>query len=509
MDMARTPALLEPSDERAPRPTTQPMREPQALTPPMRIRRAVTLLLMSVIVPGSAQIAAGSRRLGRAGLRVWLVALVATAVAGLLYLFGRSTLLSLATSPTLLTLLALVLFAAAVGWPFLLVDAWRLGRPHLLPLRPRIGVTLLALALVLATSVPLVGVGRRVWAGADFISGVFGSGRTSSASHGRFNVLLMGGDAGPDRVGTRPDSMTLVSIDVDTGRAVLFSLPRNLEDVPFAEGSAAARAMPLGWHCGDKCLLNGIYTWGQEHKDLFPGDQDPGAAAMKQAVAGVTGLDVPYYVLIDLRGFSNLIDAMDGITVTVNQRVPIGGGTSRVSGHIEPGTQTLDGYHALWYARSRHGASDYERMARQRCVMDAMLHQLDPATVLTKFQAIAAAGKNVVSTDIPAGQLDTFLDLAVKAKSQRIGSVQFVPPLINPARPDLALIRDKVSTAITASEKAPGATAPAKTSASSSPSSSSTPSSSSRNGHRSATVPSPSGSPVAEASDISSVCSAA
>ena len=490
--------MLDDSDTRAARPTTLPMREPQALSPALRTRRAITLLVITLVVPGSAQIAAGDRRIGRVLLRLWLGMVAVCLLLGALFLIDRSIVISIFTSPFVLTVLALLLFGLAVVWPLAIADAWRLGRPRSMPGRPRSAVAALAVVLMLGTGLPLVETGRRVWAGADLISSVFGSGSSSAATDGRFNVLLLGGDAGPDRVGTRPDSMTLASVDEKTGRTVLFSLPRNLEDVPFAPGSTAAKAMPQGWSCGDKCLLNGIYTWGSEHKSLFAGERDPGAAAMKQAVEGITGLKVNYYVLIDLRGFSNLIDAMDGIRVTVNQRVPIGGGTSRVSGYIETGTQTLDGYHALWYARSRHGASDYARMARQRCVMDAMLQQLDPATVLRKFQGIAAAGKNVVSTDIPAAELGTFLDLATRARSQQITSVQFVPPLITPARPDFGVLRAKVTAAIQASKqptskqptsKQPASKQPAATPPASKPS---------------AGTP----SAVVETGDIQSVCSA-
>jgi LCP family protein required for cell wall assembly len=490
--MVRTPEALASADRLVPRPPTRLPCEPEIITPVKRVRRAVTLLVLTVVVPGSAQIVAGNRRLGRIALRFWVGVLAVAAFVGLLALTGRSVLLTLATSAAALALVSLALFVGGVCWPLLVVDAWRLGRPQLLPRRSRIGVSALALALVLATGVPMMGAGRRAWAAADFIHGVFGSGYAAKASHGRFNILLMGGDAGPDRVGTRPDSMTLVSIDADTGRTVLFSLPRNLENVYFAPGSSAARAMPRGWNCGDECLLNGVYMWGQQHKALFPEAADPGAAAMKQAVSGVTGLDVPYYVLIDLRGFRDLIDAMGGIELTVNARVPIGGGTSPVSGYIEPGRRRLDGYHALWYARSRHNASDYERMARQRCVMDSMLHQLDPTTVFARFQAIAAAGRNVVSTDLPAGELGTFVDLAVKARSQRVSSVQFVPPLINPARPDMTLIRQKVSSAIEASERAVHGNSGSSGRSSSGSSSAS---------------PSASASPAAQASDVAAVCS--
>jgi len=284
---------------------------------------------------------------------------------------------------------------------------------------------------------------------------------------------------------------------------VLFSLPRNLEDVTFPPGSAAAAARPQGWACGDECLLNGIYTWGSEHRAAFPGVADPGAEAMKEAVEGVTGLKVNYYVLIDLKGFSRLIDAMGGIRVTVNRQVPIGGGSSKVSGYIKPGTQTLDGYHALWFARSRHGADDYERMARQRCVMDAMVHQLDPATVLARFQDIAAAGKQVVSTDVPAGELATFLDLAAKARSQRISSVQFVPPVITPARPDFDLIRAKVAAAVDAAEHGPAS--PAQAARGRNGTGTTPPGAKASPGAEAAT-PSTPASPTAETSDISAVC---
>jgi len=479
------------------RPTLRPMREPEALSPRLRVRRAAYLILVTLLVPGSAQLAAGSRRAGRIVTRAWLAVLAALAVLGLLWLVDRTVVLRLATSPLALGALTVGCFLAAAAWSGLVVDAWRLGRPRLLPRRSRLAMTGLLVVSVALAGLPLVAAGQRTWAAADLITGVFGSGQTSDAVAGRFNVLLLGGDAGADRTGTRPDSMTLVSIDSQTGRSVLFSLPRNLENVPFPAGSAAAKALPKGWACGDKCLLNAIYTWGTEHKALFPAAADPGAEAMKEAIEGVTGLTVNYYVLIDLKGFRRLIDAMGGITVTVGTRVPIGGETSRISGYIEPGTQKLDGYHALWFARSRTGASDYARMQRQRCVMNAMLHQLDPATLLSHFQGIAAAGKDVMSTDIPAGELATFIDLGTAAKSQKVTSVQFVPPLVNPAYPDYTVIHSRVAQAIAESEH-PGT-------ASAVPS----PHASAASQVRASAVPSASGSPAPTSPvDITAACTA-
>ena len=91
--------------------------------------------------------------------------------------------------------------------------------------------------------------------------------------------------------------------------------------------------MPEGWNCGDECLLNGLYTWAQDHADQFPaGTADPGVLATTEAVEALSGLDVQYYVLVDLQGFKGLIDAVGRARHHRAARTPIGGGTSRISG---------------------------------------------------------------------------------------------------------------------------------------------------------------------------------
>ena len=308
----------------------------------------------------------------------------------------------------------------------------------------------------------------------DLMGTVFAGGGDQQAKQGRYNILLMGGDAGKDRSGLRPDSMTVASVDAETGRTVLISLPRNLMGAQFPEYSPLHRKFPKGYRCRDgSCMLNAIYTYATTHKDLYPGVANPGAQATKEAIEGTTGIPINYWVLIDLKGFESLVDAVGGITMDVYRRVPIGGGGSPISGYVEAGkNRHLDGREALWFARSRADSSDYDRIVRQKCVMTAMLDQLDPVTVLTKFNKIAAASKRVVATDIPAGDVNTMLDLALKAKKLPVSSVALMPPLINPGKPDMARARravaDKIAAAEAADERAanPSAT-PAPTPASS------------------------------------------
>jgi hypothetical protein len=90
--------------------------------------------------------------------------------------------------------------------------------------------------------------------------------------------------------------------------------------------------------------------------------------------------------------------------------------------------------------------------------MSAMLQQISPQTVLANFQSIAEASSAMISTDIPAGEVDRFAQLALKARGQKVSTLSLVPPLVpDTADPDIPAIHHAVAKAI---DKAEG-TAPA------------------------------------------------
>jgi LCP family protein required for cell wall assembly len=435
----------------------------------VRYRRALMLMTMTLVVPGSAQLAAGNRRVGLAAMRVWL-ALVAFVVLSIpVALMRHQYAFWLASDTSLLLLVRFVLILLAVGWAGLLVDAWRLGQPLSLSVSHRRavvgvnGVLCFSVAGTLLFGAHLVGVQR------DFILTMFAGDQVSSAHHGRFNVLLLGGDSGAGRWGLRPDSMTIASIDEQTGRTVLVGLPRNMANFPFAQGSVMAKQFPHGFDC-DGCYLNGVSTWAQDHTALFGKSQTPGVDATIMAIEGITGLRINYWAMVNLEGFRDLVDAVGGVTLRIRQPIPVGGLGSDVTGYIKPGTRKLDGHDVLWFARAREGSDDYSRMARQKCVMGAMLHQISPQTALTNFEAIAKASSAMISTDIPPGEVDRFISLALKARSQKISTVSLVPPMIVTAHPDIPTVRRMVDAAIAraegrtpAQQAAPPASEPAPT----------------------------------------------
>jgi LCP family protein required for cell wall assembly len=429
-----------------PRPVVPP--QTQVRSNRVKLRRGLTFLLMTLLLPGSAQMAAGNKRVGRIALRAWAGLVATLLLAAVLALVWRGAFVTLFSSSAPLRVLQAILVLIGICWAALMVDAWRISRPPELARQHRLGFAMLSTALVLVITGALFSSASIVSSQREFMASVFAGGGHAEAVNGRINVLLLGGDAGKTRVGLRPDSLTVASIDTESGRTVLYSLPRNMEDVPFPKDSPLHKQFPNGYGCADhSCMLNAVYTYATEHPELYPDAANPGAQATKEAAEGALGIKINYYALVDLKGFEKLVDAVGGITLTVNKRLPIGGQTpgEKVKNYIEPGTQHMDGHHALWYARSRHADSDYARMARQKCVMNAMLNQLDPVTVLTKFNQIAKAGKQVMETDVPPSEINGLIELAGKAKQKKIKSVAFVPPLVYPGSPDFGLMRRTVA----------------------------------------------------------------
>ncbi|MEP6854010.1 MAG: LCP family protein [Pedococcus sp.] len=307
----------------------------------MRHRRALTLVLLTLVVPGSAQIVAGNRRLGRFAVRVWLALIGLVAVLGLAFLASHTFAIGLLGRGGVLAAMEWLILGYAGLWALLFVDAWRLGRPSSLVVRARRTLTAVTAVMLVVTSGGLVYAAGSVGAGKDALGALFSQGEAVGAVDGRYNVLLLGADTGKNRVGTRPDSIQLVSLDAKTGAPVTFGFSRDTENINFRPGSTMARLIPEGWNCGDECLLNGLYTWAQDHASLFPpGTANPGVLATREAVEALSGLSIQYYVMIDLKGFQKMVDAVGGLDITVKYRTPIGGGSSPILGGSSPAPST-------------------------------------------------------------------------------------------------------------------------------------------------------------------------
>ncbi|MEP6480579.1 MAG: LCP family protein [Rhodoglobus sp.] len=441
----------------------QPVRYPDVKSAKVMTRRAWVLVILGILIPGTAQMLAGNRRFGRFAVGSTFVLWALAIIAALVYFLAYSTFVTVGTNSFVLWIVqAAIVFYAAL-WIVLMVDTLRLVRlVRLAPAARGLVAGLTALSLVLvggvgAYAVMIAGTTRST------VSDVFSGGKIADPVNGRYNIMLLGGDAGPDRDGMRPDSISVVSVEAATGKATIIGVPRNLENVPFVAGSPMAAEYPNGYGADgcqvDVCLINSIYTEVEQvTPDLYPkaiadGSQ-PGIEAMKDAVEGTLGITIQYYVLIDMQGFSDLIDALGGVVIDSMGRYPIAepealddnGNAPPGTPYIEAGAQHMDGFTALWYARIRAGSNDYDRMQRQHQVEEAILQQFDPANLLTKFESVAKAGTKVVSTDIPQSMLGFFVELAGKSRAYpSVDKLEIVPPLIDVNAPDFDYIHQVVA----------------------------------------------------------------
>lgn len=454
-----TPAPARP----APPPSARPAAEAPAASAAAAPRaRSGSCAALSLVLPGAGQLHAGARARGAAMIGVAVALLVAAlALAGqdVAFLLGQALRPEVLLGALALNAAVLLFRAGAIA------DAWRLGR------RPagRVARAALLPALLALAVVPHVAVAWYQWSAYDTVTTIFadvdpgevapglpfgGTGAGGAPEPGplerplsfapdggvppeppapdwppggRLTVLLLGGDAGPGRSGLRTDTMVVATLDARTRRGALLSLPRNMGAVPVPP---AAQGLVPGGRFPD--ILNALYGWAQGHPELFPG-RDPGATALKQVAANLTGLRVDYYALVDFRGFVEMVDALGGVTLDVPRPVldrvsPPEDGQDWIRIDLQPGRQRLTALEAFAYVRARSQSSDYERIRRQRCVMVALARQADPARVLRAFPRLARAARRNVSTDIPRRVLPELVELVAGIDRRKIVSLGFVPP---------------------------------------------------------------------------------
>jgi LCP family protein required for cell wall assembly len=485
--------------------------------------RIVGWTLLGSLVPGTGLIAAGRRGVG--GFVLTVAVLLAVAAAGAALVVNPTTFVaSLVGEPDKILMVTGALLALVLAWMAVVLSTHAATRRYgNLTGGQRTLATLLVFALLAVVAVPTVYAAQDALLARNTIMTMFKStgGPLNKNSKGpdttktdpwagtpRVNVLLMGGDSGLDRVGIRPDTMILASINSHTGDTVLFSLPRNLQRVPFpADRKAAHAQFPDGFYCynaaagaNTECLLNALWTWGDDHPAYYPGDTHPGLTATVEGIEQLTGLTIDQYVMLNLRGFEDFVDAIGGVDINVKEKLPIGGSVEHpvASAWLQPGRQHLNGYYALWYARSRWSTDDFDRIRRQRCVIGAVVQQANPVTLALGFNAILKTLSKNFLTSIPLKDVDAWVQLAERVKKSKVRSLAFTDQLIDTTRPDIPKMHELVQQALD----------PASTT---SPAPSSTPQSTATGGQSTSKKKSstPTATPSVDAStptDLQSVC---
>ena len=278
--------------------------------------------------------------------------------------------------------------------------------------------------------VPLLGSQGWEWAG-----------RTPRGTGERFNVLLLGGDAGPGRWSLRTDSINLVSIDPATGDTAMIGIPRNLTRAPMP--GALAEKFPNGFDN----IINAVYTWGAAHpadvEAVLGRTEEPGASLISAVVGELTGVAVDAFVLVDMQGFIEMVDALGGVEVYLEKNIPAPGnvpGGKHPVADMTKGWHRFDGTGALSYSRSRSSDSDYWRMGRQRCLLANLAAQNTTPELVANWPSISQALRSHVTTNLDPRSIEQLIGLA-RGIDSRARTVSLTPPLVKPSRWSLEEIR--------------------------------------------------------------------
>ncbi|WP_237108041.1 LCP family protein [Nonomuraea sp. MG754425] len=474
-----------PGRSRASRPRPGAPRFAKPLTPASLLGWTA----LSAIVPGAAHLRAGHRRTGLVLISVYAVLLLGALAIGL-SLAGNLANASWLAHEGNMMLVVVISSVLALCWFAVLATSYAVLGPNRLNQHGQIVTGIVVGVLCVAVMSPFALTANYVVAFRNTVGAIFPSDpdpESPETSHNpadpwngrdRVNFLLIGGDAAGNRTGVRTDSMNVASVDLNTGATVLFSLPRNLQHVRFPSSSPLHKQFPNGFmaELPNGGLLNEVWQYANDNPQLM-GGKNKGPRALMDAIGFTLGLKIDYYMLMNMYGFADLVDAIGGLRIKVTEDVKWGGlyGTA---GTIKAGYRKLTGEQALWYGRSRVGSDDFSRMSRQRCVIGAFAQQATPSVILTRFEKIAGAAKRLAQTNIPQGLLPALVELAVKVKDAKITSLQFVPPEFYSGRPDWAKIRTATRKAVSDSlrpRRAQAANVSASPSATASPSTTASP----------------------------------
>ncbi|CZR09103.1 transcriptional attenuator, LytR family [Trichococcus flocculiformis] len=212
------------------------------------------------------------------------------------------------------------------------------------------------------------------------------------------SILLLGvdtGDLGRVEQG-RSDSMMVATINPNTGKAVLISIPRDT----YTE--------IVGYGTMDK--INHAYAFG-------------GTAMAINSVQNLLNIPIDYYVTVNMAGIKEIVDSVGGIDIvsplTFNQE-----GYQFNQGE----TVHLDGDRALAFARMRYEdpAGDTGRQARQRLVIEGVINKvISPSTLLNYTEILGSLSNNVQTNfqtaDYLQLQSNKYLSAARNLVSEQIG----------------------------------------------------------------------------------------
>lgn len=205
------------------------------------------------------------------------------------------------------------------------------------------------------------------------------------------HIVLLGSDEAPDRAGHRTDTIMILSLNPDTSKVTLLSIPRDLF----------------------------VYVPGRSMERINVADTYGGIEMVYQTILYNFGIKIDHWVRVNLTGFVASVNHLGGIDIEVGKYLSDKCGS--VYYEYYPGTYHVDGHTALCYVRMRKTSSDFDRMRRQHEVLDAIFQKVLSVDGLTKLPQLYGEYTEWVESDIGVGDLLPLIPLATNLASGEAG----------------------------------------------------------------------------------------
>lgn len=213
-------------------------------------------------------------------------------------------------------------------------------------------------------------------------------------------IMIMGVDERADDVG-RSDTLMIATIDPKADQAALLSIPRDTR-------------VKIKGHGYDK--INAAYAYG-------------GEKLTQSTVEDFLGVNMDHYVIVNVKAFQRIIDAIGGIDIDVEKRMYYEDPWDDDGGlliDLRPGLQHMDGKTAVTYVRYRDEEGDIGRIKRQQAFMKACMDKVTSPTIITKLPSVIAEVFESVKTDMSLRQLLEFAGSLKEAKGNGL-KTEMVP----------------------------------------------------------------------------------
>lgn len=235
------------------------------------------------------------------------------------------------------------------------------------------------------------------------------------------NVVAIGADSRADNYNYGlSDAIRLVRVDFATPKITVLEFPRDLwVKIPFIADNLDGY---------DEGKLNQAYLFGQPGDGFHYWDDPSAGPGLLTLTLNLNfGVQADHYVAVNMRTFEKIVNAVDGIDITVKDK-----SMSHSTG-LPVGENHLDGAEALKVARNREEGG-FQRANNQNIVLCALRKKITSANVVTQIPQLIESFRDNILTDFTPEQLGQLACLGARIPQQNIIFASFPEEIFTPTR---------------------------------------------------------------------------